>query len=128
MTDILQYIEDNNLTSRHRYRHYTYKRFYLYNLLREEGLTLYEIARIFKRDHASVIHGLKVHNDLISVNDRIYLDTLEELMLIFENYHEEHKLVEDVMNCFSLKQLKKIKFRIKNNLYKELILPSHNID
>ncbi len=127
MTDILQFIEDNKLASRHRYRHLTYKRFYLYNLLREEGLTLYEIARIFNRDHASVIHGLRVHNDLISIKDRIYLDTLEELMLIFENYHEEHSLVEDVMNCFSLQQIKKIKFRIKNNLYKELILPSHNI-
>jgi len=127
MTDILQYIEDNKLASRHRYRDYTYKRFYLYSLLREEGLTLYEIARLFNRNHASVIHGLKVHDDLISIKDRIYLDTLEELMLIFENYHEEHSLVEDVMNCFCLQQLKKIKFRIKNNLYKELTLPSHNI-
>lgn len=127
MTDILQYIEDNNLTARHRYRHYTYKRFYLYNLLREEGLTLYEIARIFKRDHVSVIHGIKQHKDLISVNDRIYLDTIEELILIFENYHEERWLIEDVMNCFCLKQLRKIKFRIKNNVYKELTLLPHNI-
>jgi hypothetical protein len=126
MTDIIQYIEEHNLTARHRYRHYTYKRFYLYNLLREEGLTLYEIARLFKRDHASVIHGIKTHNDLISVKDRIYMEIVEELMLIFENHKEEHSLIDDVINCFSLQQLKKIKFRIKNNLYKELTLDLHN--
>lgn len=125
MTDIIQYIEDNNLKAKHRYRHYTYKRFYLYNLLREEGLTLYEIAAMFNRDHASVIHGLKTHNDLISIKDKIYLDYIEELMLIFENYNQGHVLVDDIMNCFCLKQLRKIKFRIKNNLYKELILESH---
>ena len=122
MTDIIQYIEYNNLKARHRYRHYTYKRFYLYNLLREEGLTLYEIAVMFNRDHASVIHGLKTHHDLISIKDKIYLDYIEELMLIFENYNEDHNLVDDIMNCFCLKQLRKIKFRIKNNLYKELNL------
>jgi hypothetical protein len=126
MTDIIQYIEDNDLKARHRYRHYTYKRFYLYNLLREEGLTLYEIARLFKRDHASIIHGIKTHNDLISVKDRIYMEIVEELMLIFENHKEEHSLIDDVINCFSLQQLKKIKFRIKNNLYKELTLDLHN--
>ena len=125
MTDIIQYIEDNNLKAKHRYRHYTYKRFYLYNLLREEGLTLYEIAAMFNRDHASVIHGLKTHNDLISIKDKIYLDYIEELMLIFENYNQGHVLVDDIMNCFCLKQLRKIKFRIKNNLYKELNLESH---
>ncbi len=122
----MQYIEDNDLKARHRYRHYTYKRFYLYNLLREEGLTLYEIARLFKRDHASIIHGIKTHNDLISVKDRIYMEIVEELMLIFENHKEEHSLIDDVINCFSLQQLKKIKFRIKNNLYKELTLDLHN--
>ena len=125
MTDIIQYIEDNNLKAKHRYRHYTYKRFYLYNLLREEGLTLYEIAAMFNRDHASVIHGLKTHNDLISIKDKIYLDYIEELMLIFENYNQGHVLVDDIMNCFCLKQLRKIKFRIKNNLYKELTLDLH---
>jgi hypothetical protein len=126
MTDIIQYIEEHNLTARHRYRQFTYKRFYLYNLLREEGLTLYEIARLFKRDHASIIHGIKTHNDLISVKDRIYMEIVEELMLIFENHKEEHSLIDDVINCFSLQQLKKIKFRIKNNLYKELTLDLHN--
>ena len=125
MTDIIQYIEDNDLKARHRYRHYTYKRFYLYNLLREEGLTLYEIAAMFNRDHASVIHGLKTHNDLISIKDKIYLEYIEELMLIFENYNEDHDLVDDIMNCFCLKQLRKIKFRIKNNLYKDLTLELH---
>lgn len=117
MTEILKYIEENNLATRDRYRHYTYKRFYLYNLLRNEGHTLYEIAAMFNRDHASVIHGIKTHKDLISTNDKIYLDFVEELRLIFESEPSQHNLVEDVLNCHSLERLKKIKFRIKNNLY-----------
>lgn len=117
MTEIEQYIEDNNLATRHRYRHFSYKRFYLYNLLRNEGLTLYEIARMFNRDHASVMHGIKTHKDLMATNDKIYLEYVEELRLLFESNSTQHNLVEDVMNCFTLEKLKKIKFRIKNNLY-----------
>lgn len=117
MTEILKYIEENNLTTRHRYRHFSYKRFYLYNLLRNEGFTLYEIAAMFKRDHASVIHGIKTHKDLMATKDKIYLDYVDELKLLFESEPTQHNLVEDVMNCHSLERLKKIKFRIKNNLY-----------
>jgi len=117
MTEILKYIQENNLATRDRYRHYTYKRFYLYNLLRNEGHTLYEIADMFNRDHASIIHGIKTHRDLMATNDKIYLDFVEELRLIFEAEPMQHNLIEDVLNCHSLERLKKIKFRIKNNLY-----------
>jgi phage regulator Rha-like protein len=117
MNDIIQYIEDNKLNTKDRYRHLTYKRFYLYNLLRNEGHTLYEIAAMFNRDHASVIHGIKTHKDLISTKDKIYLDFVDELQLLFEGEPKNFNLVDDVLNCYSLERLKKIKFRIKNNLY-----------
>jgi len=48
MEEIIQYIEDNKLNSKDRYRHIVYKRFYLSNLLRNNGLTLQEIGKIFK--------------------------------------------------------------------------------
>jgi hypothetical protein len=117
MTEIIQYIEDHKLNTRHRYRHLSYKRFYLYNLLRNEGHTLYEIADMFNRDHASVIHGIKTHKDLISTKDKIYLDFVDELQLLFESEPKHFNLIEDVLNCYSLERLKRIKFRIKNNLY-----------
>ena len=117
MTEILKYIEDNNLATRHRYRHFSYKRFYLYNLLRNEGLTLYDIADIFKRNHTTVMHGIKTHKDLMATKDKIYFYYVEELKLIFESQSTKHNLIEDVMNCHSLERLNKIKFRIKNNLY-----------
>jgi hypothetical protein len=122
MEEIIKYIEDNNLNTRHRYRHFSYKRFYLYNLLREEGFTFYDIADMFNRNHASVIHGLKTHKDLMATKDKIYLDQIDELVLMFESKPTSHDLVSDIMNCYSLERLKKIKFRIKNNLYKELNL------
>jgi hypothetical protein len=122
MEEIIKYIEDNNLKTRHRYREYSYKRFYLYNLLRNEGFTFYDIADMFNRNHASVIHGLKTHKDLMSTKDKIYMEYIDELMLIFESNHKEYNLIDDVMNCYSLERLKKIKFRIKNKMYKNLTL------
>jgi hypothetical protein len=77
---------------------------------------------MFKRDHASVIHGIKTHKDLMSTKDKIYLDFVEELRLLFEEEPMQHNLVEDVLNCYSLERLKKIKFRIKNNMYKDISL------
>jgi hypothetical protein len=122
MEEILKYIEDNNLKARHRYRKYSYKRFYLYNLLRNEGFTLYDIAAMFNRDHATIIYGIKTHKDLMSTKDKIYMEYIDELMLIFESNHKEYNLIDDVMNCYSLERLKKIKFRIKNKMYKDLNL------
>ena len=122
MEEILKYIEDNNLKARHRYRKYSYKRFYLYNLLRNEGFTLYDIANMFDRDHASVIYGIKTHKDLISVKDKLYLDHVDELIVMFESTPKSYSLVIDVINCYSLERLKKIKFRIKNNMYKDISL------
>jgi hypothetical protein len=122
MEEILKYIEDNNLKARHRYRKYSYKRFYLYNLLRNEGFTLYDIAAMFNRDHVSVIYGIKTHKDLISVKDKLYLDHIDELIMMFESTPKSYSLVTDVINCYSLERLKKIKFRIKNNMYKDISL------
>jgi hypothetical protein len=45
--------------------------------------------------------------------------------LKFEQLSPQYDLIEDIKNCYSFEMLKKIKFRLKNNLYKNLPLPPH---
>ena len=125
MEEIIQYIEDNNLKSRDRYRHIVYKRYYLSNLLRNNGYTFQEIGKIFNKDHATIVYGVRVHKDFMSIKDNLYLEYTEQERLLFENLTQDYNLVEDIMGCYSIDVLKKIKFRLRNNLYKELILESH---
>lgn len=125
MEEIIQYIEENKLNSKDRYRHIVYKRFYLSNLLRNNGLTLQEIGKIFKKDHATIMYGIKIHKDFMSINDSIYIQHTEKERLLFENLDHNYSLVDDIMGCYSIPVLKKIKFRLRNNLYKELNLDSH---
>ncbi len=91
MEEIIKYIEDNKLNSKDRYRHIVYKRFYLSNLLRNNGLTLQEIGKIFKKDHATIMYGIKIHKDFMSINDSIYIEHTEQERLLFENCPEQIK-------------------------------------
>ena len=125
MEEIIQYIEENNLKRKDRYRHIVYKRYYLSNLLRNNGLTLDEIGKIFNKDHATIMYGIKIHKDFMSINDSIYIQHTEQERLKFENLDHKYNLVDDIMNCYTIPVLKKIKFRLRNNLYKELNLNSH---
>jgi len=125
MTDILEYIEKFDLKRKCRLRHYVYKRSYLYNALREQGFGYAEIGKLFDKDHATVIHGVKTHKDLMSTNDQLYLECVEDLVLMFEQVTEEFDLIEDIMTCFCLKKLKKIKYRISHNMYKGIPLQAH---
>ncbi len=40
---------------------------HLFNELREAGLNLMQIGEIFSKNHATIIHGLRVHKELLSV-------------------------------------------------------------
>lgn len=125
MIEIINYIDRNDLKAKHRYRHYVYKRCYLYNMLRQEGLTFSQIGSLFNKNHATVLHGLRTHQDLMAVKDHIYLEYVEELRVIFDNHSENYDLIYDILNCYCLQNLKKIKMRIRNNLYKDISLPEH---
>lgn len=125
MEEIIQYIEENNLKRKDRYRHIVYKRYYLSHLLRNNGLTFKEIGKIFNKDHATIMYGIKLHHDFMSINDSIYIELTEQERLKFDTLNYNYNLLDDIMGCYSMPVLKKIKFRIKNNLYKELLLESH---
>lgn len=60
-----------------------YQRFYLYYELRK-NCTLQEIGEIFGKDHASVLHGIKMHEAWSLVNDKQYLSTIKPIKEDFE--------------------------------------------
>lgn len=60
-----------------------YQRFYLYHELRK-NCTLQEIGHMFRKDHASVLHGIKMHEAWTLVNDKQYLSTIKPIKEDFE--------------------------------------------
>ena len=117
---IEQYINQNELLKKSRKHVYTYPRFYLYNKLREQGYSLIYIARMFGKNHASVIHGIRTHKNLTLFKDSLYTDLTKEVSNIFDEPEKIHSLSLEVLDCSSLKELKLIKTRIKLGMYENL--------
>ena len=67
-----------------RQRKFSMARNMCYTLIRQNTvLTLTETARIFKKDHTTVIHGLRVHeNDMRT--DELYAETFNEIEFLLK--------------------------------------------
>jgi hypothetical protein len=89
MNEIVKLINRYGLTTPERNRELVYQRYYVYKELRKYKLSLKEIGRLFNRDHASVIHGIKVARMFEHMKDDIYLEYVKhiraDLMCIIEN-------------------------------------------
>jgi chromosomal replication initiation ATPase DnaA len=70
-------------------RIYVEGRFIAYNLLYQNGYRLESIARIFRRDHSTIIYGLDQHKDLMVTNDRYKKKYSLVVNSIKENLQEE---------------------------------------
>jgi len=110
---VKELIEQDGLKSNSRRRCLIDKRSYLYKVLREEGMTLMKIAELFNRDHASVINGLKKHEQLTKYKDynyefntRLYRQELEL------TYIAPRSLADDVLRCQNTRELKLIQERL----------------
>ena len=65
----------DKILSSKRQRRLVWIRYTLYNYLRTVGsMTLSEIGKVFNRDHATIIHGIKKHTDFVVWNDKEYLE------------------------------------------------------
>jgi hypothetical protein len=115
--DIIEYINVNDLKAKSRYRHVLYKRYYLYNLLRNNGLSLSRIGRMFNQTHATVLHGIANHNVWYKAKDPIYLLHTRELREMFVARQYYTPLRTKILECDDIKTLEKIKNQIKNNYY-----------
>lgn len=116
--EIIEYIQENNLDSNKRHREYAYRRFYLANLLRKEGLSFQNIADIFHRTHATILHSINVHEHFMKSKDTIYLFHIQKELDIFEPVQEEKRdIFDDILRANNTTDLQIIKQRIADNEY-----------
>jgi hypothetical protein len=93
------------------------------NQLRKEELTFQEIGAYFNQNHASVIHNVQTHKNLMQFNSEEYLDVIREYMvfLIDSKYIQQPRdIYDDVMKCTSLYKLLRVKRWIQEGRYNNL--------
>jgi uncharacterized C2H2 Zn-finger protein len=130
LTSIHELIEKYGLLDKSRRRDVLFKRYYLYNELRTCGLSLSEIGRVFDKNHATILHGLRVHKDLTSYRDtdylaetcalQAYLDGAElpDISKVFKT-QKDYDLKVDILKAHNMVSFKRIQRRIKMGFYEE---------
>lgn len=130
LTSIHELIEKYGLLDKSRRRDVLFKRYYLYNELRTCGLSLSEIGRVFNKNHATILHGLRVHKDLTSYRDvdyvaetcalQAYLDGAElpDVSKVFKT-QKDYDLKTDILKAHNLASFKRVQRRIKMGFYEE---------
>jgi hypothetical protein len=116
-------IERDELNKRNRRKHNIYKKCFLMNQLRKEELTFNEIGSYFNQNHASVIHNVQTHKNLMQYNSEDYLDVIREYktFLIDSKYIQQPRdIYDDVLKCTSLYKLLRVKRWIAEGRYKNL--------
>jgi hypothetical protein len=91
---IKEHIEKYSLNVPCRKREVVYKRMYLFKYLQQmEGLSLTAIGKLFNKDHATVIHGLRTYEN-VKVYDDFISFTAEEFteFPICENKRDRYTL------------------------------------
>jgi chromosomal replication initiation ATPase DnaA len=82
---IKELIEKDQLNVPSRSRPKNNRRYYLYRKMRDIGMSLQSIGDYFGRDHATVLHGLKMNDSFAQTKDLMYLKDTEEYDNIFQN-------------------------------------------
>jgi hypothetical protein len=130
LTSIHELIEKYGLLDKSRRRDVLFKRYYLYNELRTCGLSLSEIGRVFNKNHATILHGLRVHKDLTSYRDtdylaetcalQAYLDGAElpDISKVFKT-QKDYDIKTDILKANNMVSFKRIQRRVKMGFYEE---------
>ncbi len=114
---VKELIKQDGLDQKNRRRDIINKRIYLWNYLRDNGLTFHQIGNLFAKDHATIIHGIRTYKNLSRVNDKdLHLDT-EYYRLLIEINKPEVNLRKEVAQAKNLVDLRNIQRRILNNIY-----------
>jgi hypothetical protein len=68
-------------------------------------------------NHATILHGLRLYQDLSDVNDKLFLHDIEYYKLLLSLERPELDLRKEIKEARNLVDLRKIQARIKNNLF-----------
>lgn len=117
LEEIQAIIDKYDLKQKSRYMHLIYRRYYLYKVLKRDGMTLSQIGRLFGKTHASVINGINKHDTYMKYKDSAYmLHTLElREQFVLPQYYKPLK--QRVLECVTLEKLEKLKEQIRCNYY-----------
>jgi len=114
---IKEIIEQDGLAQKNRKREIVHRRIYLFRKLREDGHTLKGIGSLFNMNHATILHGLRLYQDLCDVNNKVFLHDIEYYKLLLSLELPELDLRKEIKEAKNLKDLRKIQGRIKNKFY-----------
>lgn len=117
ISNVYDIIEKYNLKEKNRKQSIIYKRYYLYAQLYKAKLSLTHIGKLFNKDHATVLHGLKMHKLYTAEKDGIYLHYVQPIIDELQYVPEARDLKNEILECSSLEELDIIKRNIERNLY-----------
>lgn len=117
---VRELIDKYDLKNPCRLQKYTYPRYYLFAVLKQDArMPWVEIARMFEKNHSTVIHGLEVHDMLTKTKDLGYkyftASIRDEIKL--QEKDEERDIAKDVLSCRTYNQIKQLQQKIKDGYY-----------
>ena len=117
---IKEYIQAEDLNGKSREQFYVYRRHYLcWALYRTNEFTLSQIGALFNRDHSTVLHSIRKHEEL--QNDRLYCGltkSCQELMaepLVFTR--QRRNIFDDISKAINLEKLQRIRRWLNEGRY-----------
>jgi hypothetical protein len=117
---VRELIDKYDLKNPCRIQKYTYPRYYLFAVLKQNArMPWVEIARMFEKNHSTVIHGLEVHDMLTKTKDlgyRYFTASIRDEIKLQEK-DEERDIAKDVLSCRTYNQIKQLQQKIKDGYY-----------
>ena len=117
LEEVQYVIEKHDLKEKGRYMHMIYKRYYLYNVLRKDGMTLSQIGRLFNQSHCTVLNGIKKHEDYMDYKDPAYMLHTRDLREIFVLPQYYMPLKQTILEIYTIEKLEILKEQIRCNYY-----------
>lgn len=91
MNDIVKLIDRYGLKTPKRTRELVYQRYYIYKELRKY-MILEQIGRLFGKDHATVMHGIKMAKMFEHMKDAVYFEYIKHIKADLVSILEEESI------------------------------------
>lgn len=113
-------IDKYDLKNKSRLQKYTYPRYYLFAVLKKNAyMPWVEIARLFERNHASVIHGYNMHEVMTEIKDlgyKYFTAAIRDEIKVNDD-EMERDLSKDVLSLRTFNQLKQLQKKVEMGYY-----------
>jgi hypothetical protein len=116
-------IDEMDLTTKCRTNEYLIPRCILYNILYRKGcMSLMKIGKLFNKDHATVINGLKKYDAFMLCKDFEFInykEMIETRIFDFPTIYKEElekSLIEKVMSCNNYFEMRLLQEELKKTM------------